>query len=49
MEVVEASKAEIGVKPACEALGLSRATYYRHKAPPGNAVDLSGRSERKIL
>ena len=37
MEVVEASKADIGVKPACEALGLSRATYYRHKAPPAEA------------
>lgn len=34
MEVVEASKAGIGIKPACDALGLNRATYYRHKAPP---------------
>jgi putative transposase len=37
MQAVETSKAEIGVKPACDALGLSRATYYRHKAPPGEA------------
>jgi putative transposase len=37
MEVVETSKTEIGAKPACDALGLSRATHYRHKAPPGQA------------
>lgn len=37
MEAVETSKAEIGVKPACDALGLSRARYYRHKASPGEA------------
>lgn len=37
MQAVESSRAEIGVKPACDALGLSRASYYRHKAPPGEA------------
>lgn len=37
MQAVESSRAEIGVKPACDALGLSRARYYRHKAPPGEA------------
>lgn len=37
MQAVESSRAEIGVKPACDALGLSRASYYRHKGPPGEA------------
>lgn len=27
--------AEVGVKPACAALGVSRATYYRRRAPSG--------------
>lgn len=32
MEAVEAFGGDIGVKPCCEALGLSRATYYRTMA-----------------
>ncbi len=32
MEAVEALAAEIGTKPACEALDLSRAVFYRRKA-----------------
>jgi len=27
--------AQVGVKPACAALGVSRATYYRRQVPPG--------------
>jgi putative transposase len=34
MKTVGIFGGEIGVKPACEALGLSRATYYRGKAVP---------------
>lgn len=26
---------DVGVKPACEALGVPRATYYRRQVPPG--------------
>jgi putative transposase len=33
--VVEASK-RLGAKSACEALGLPRATYYRHRLPKTN-------------
>ena len=35
MEAVATFGRDIGVKPACEALGLSRATYYRNKAGAG--------------
>jgi putative transposase len=35
MKAVETFGGDIGVKPACEALGLSRATYYRNKAGAG--------------
>lgn len=35
METVAVVEGDIGVKPACEALGLSRATYYRNKADGG--------------
>lgn len=35
MEAVDTFGGDIGVKPSCEALGLSRATYYRTKASPG--------------
>jgi putative transposase len=35
MEAVETFGGDIGVKPACEALGLSRATYYRNKVGAG--------------
>jgi len=34
MEAVDTFGGDIGVKPSCEALGLSRATYYRTKASP---------------
>ena len=27
--------AEVGIKPACAALGVSRATFYRRQVPPG--------------
>ncbi len=27
---------EVGVKPACEALGVSRATFYRRAKPTGH-------------
>lgn len=37
MQAVETSKTGIGVKPGCDAVGLSRSWYYRHKAPPGEA------------
>jgi putative transposase len=32
MEAVETHAADVGAKPVCEALGLSRATFYRSKA-----------------
>lgn len=32
MEAVDTFGGDIGVKPCCEALGLSRATYYRTRA-----------------
>jgi len=35
MKAVETFGGDMGVKPACEALGLSRATYYRNKAGAG--------------
>ena len=35
MEAVDTFGGDIGVKSACEALGLSRATYYRSKASRG--------------
>jgi len=34
MEAIDTFGGDIGVKPSCEALGLSRATYYRTKASP---------------
>lgn len=34
MQAVEPAASELGgTKPACEALGVSRASYYRHRAP----------------
>ena len=33
MSLVEQEAASLGVQPACAALGLSRATYYRHVRP----------------
>lgn len=33
MDVVKEISADVGVLQACEALGLSRATYYRHLSP----------------
>jgi putative transposase len=35
MQTVATVGGDIGVKPACEALGLSRATYYRNQADGG--------------
>jgi putative transposase len=35
MQTVASFGGDIGVKPACEALGLSRATYYRNQAGGG--------------
>ncbi len=37
MQTVATFGADIGVKPACEAIGLGRATYYRNKADAGTA------------
>jgi putative transposase len=34
MAGVEAHREEVGVKPLCDALGVSRETYYRRKRPP---------------
>jgi hypothetical protein len=33
MTLVDAHHDELGVKPACDALGVSRATWYRRRAP----------------
>jgi putative transposase len=44
MEAVETFRADIGVKPACEALGLSRATFYRSKA--GSSVKQESAPDR---
>lgn len=33
MQAVETLAPSVGIKPACEALGISRATLYRRKAP----------------
>jgi len=44
MEAVETFGADIGVKPACEALGLSRATFYRSKA--GSSVQQKSAPDR---
>ncbi len=35
MEAVEALAVDVGIRPACEALDLSRATFYRRKAQRG--------------
>ena len=32
MTLVDAHHGELGVKPACDALGVSRATWYRRRA-----------------
>ena len=32
MTLVDAHHDELGVKPACDALGVSRATWYRRRA-----------------
>lgn len=49
MQAVETSKTQIGVKPACDALGLSRATYYRHKALPGQAKPSAASASPRAL
>ena len=37
MEAVDVLAVDVGTKPACEALDLSRATFYRRKAGRGVA------------
>lgn len=51
METVATFGADIGVKPACEAIGLGRATYYRNKAEAGTAGKSTpgGRSSSRAL
>ncbi len=51
MQTVATFGADIGVKPACEALGLGRATYYRNKADAGTRGQSTpaGRSSSRAL
>lgn len=39
MEAVIAAASSVGVAPTCAAVGLSRATLYRHLVPPAQAVN----------
>lgn len=39
----------VGTKAACQALGRSRATHYRHKKPPGKASARPKRSSPRAL
>jgi len=57
MNVVKEISADVGVLQACEALGLSRATYYRHLSPVKPVVEskskhfraLSEQEEKQVL
>lgn len=51
MQTVSSFGGDIGVKPACEALGLSRTTYYRNQAGggPGGKSTLASQSCSRAL
>lgn len=46
MEAVDNFGADIGIQASCDALGLSRASYYRTKAAPGAAKEFSPGSQK---
>ena len=43
MQAATALSKQVGVQPACSALGLPRATFYRHRRPPGRAERVRAR------
>jgi putative transposase len=47
MGAAETLAQEIGLAPACDALGVSRATLYRHRQPPA-AISVRSKSPRSL-
>jgi putative transposase len=47
MAAAETLAQEIGLAPACAALGVSRATLYRHRQPP-SATSVRPQSPRSL-
>src|SRR5262249_12700535 len=48
MDAVVNARSTLGVSSACEALGLSRATFYRRQAPPPQPRPPRARSPRAL-
>jgi putative transposase len=49
MTVVEERRSQVGIAPLCEALGLARATFYRHRGGPKPAASRPRRAPRQAL
>ena len=49
MAVVEERRPQVGIAPLCNALGLSRATFYRHRGGPKPAAQRQRRAPLQAL
>ena len=48
MNIVKDISAEVGIKKSCEAIGLSRATYYRRQLPAVSVREVKSRHFRSL-